>query len=290
MKTKGWKHIFSFTLIQHIKTKSFIIGTIVMALLVALMVVGVNIIPALISGEEDVLGSIGKPADLTVLDAVYIRDEAQLLTEEDMAALTASGVKLAQSDKSYTDLIDALAATEKGEALVCLTPELQEDVVMGYAVKCYYSPSADGDAVDGVSSLVAQLAELRNFSNLDVSAEELVFTQRYVTTSKIEAGADEWNIFESMINYFVPLVVSLVLFMMIFTYGNTVAQSIATEKTSRVMELLLTSVRPLAVVIGKVLAMGVVSVCQFILMGVVGSVSFAISAPFGIGGEFMSML
>ncbi len=290
MKTKGWQKIFTFTLIQHIKTKSFIIGTAVMALLVALMVVGVNIIPGLISGEENVIGSMGEPTDLTVLEAVYIRDEAALLTDEDMAALSANGVALADSDKSYAELIDELAASARQEVLVSLTPVEQEEIVIGYAVKCYYSPSADGDAVDGVSSLVAQLAELRNYSNLGVSAENLAFTQRYITTSKIEAGNDEWNVFESAINYFVPLVVSLLLFMMIFTYGNTVAQSIATEKTSRVMELLLTSVRPLAVVIGKVLAMGIVSVCQFILMGIVGSVSFAISAPFGIGGELMTML
>lgn len=290
MRTKGWQKIFSFTLIQHIKTKSFIIGTIVMALLVAAMVVGVNIIPGLVSGEEDVIGSIGEPADLTVLDAVYVRDEAELLASEDLAAMQASGIKLAESDKSYTDLVDELAASAKQEVLVIVSADEYEGVVAGYGVKCYYSPEADGDAVDGVSSLVAQLAELRNYANLGVSAENLAYTQRYVSTSKIEAGNDEWNIFESMINYFVPLVVSLVLFMMIFTYGNTVAQSIATEKTSRVMELLLTSVRPLAVVIGKVLAMGIVSICQFILMGVVGGVSFALSAPFGIGGELMTML
>ena len=289
MRTKGWQKIFSFTLIQHIKTKSFIIGTVVMALLVAAMVVGVNIIPVLMSGEDEIFGGDGS-ADLALLDAVYVRDEAALLTDEDMAALTDSGIKLAESDKGYAELIDRLADSEMQELLVCVSAEEYEGVVAGYNVKCYYSPAADGDAVDGAVSLVAQLAEYRNYANLGVSAENLPYTQRYISTSKIEAGTDEWNIFESMINYFVPLVVSLVLFIMIFTYGNTVAQSIAIEKTSRVMELLLTSVRPLAVVIGKVLAMGVVSVCQFILIGIVGSVSFAISAPFGVGGELMTML
>lgn len=51
------------------------------------------------------------------------------------------------------------------------------------------------------------------------------------------------------------------------------------------MELLLTSVRPLAVVIGKVLAMGLVSFGQFILIGLVGTASMAISAPFGMLGK-----
>ena len=76
---------------------------------------------------------------------------------------------------------------------------------------------------------------------------------------------------ESAINYIVPIVFSLVLFIFIFAYGQTVAQSIATEKTSRVMELLLTSVRPLAVVIGKVLAMCLVSIAQFLVIAGLGA-------------------
>ena len=130
----------------------------------------------------------------------------------------------------------------------------------------------------------------RNMINAGVSPDNFAATQRYVSTSKKQAGSDEWNVFETMINYVVPIVISLVLFIMIFAYGQTVAQSIATEKTSRVMELLLTSVRPLAVVIGKVLAMGCVSILQFLLIGIVGGISFAATAPFGIGGDLVNML
>ena len=93
------------------------------------------------------------------------------------------------------------------------------------------------------------LLKYRNMLDLGVKPEDFAATQRYYTTSKIQAGSDEWSVLESAINYIVPIVFSLILFIFIFAYGQTVAQSIATEKTSRVMELLLTSVRPLAVVI-----------------------------------------
>ena len=144
--------------------------------------------------------------------------------------------------------------------------------------------------MDTLSGLVSGLVTYRNMMNAGVSPENYAATQRYVTASKIQAGADEWNVFETMINYIVPMVISLVLFILIFAYGQMVAQSIATEKTSRVMELLLTSVRPLAIVIGMVLAMGLVSLLQFMLIGAVGGISFAVTAPFGIGGDLIKIM
>lgn len=288
MKTKGWQKVFGFTFVQYVKTKSFIIGTIIVALIIALLAVGINVLPGLISGEEDVSDG-ERQGDMTVFGAVYIKDGAELLTDEDTALLEQSGVKLAQSGLGVNELIDSVAAAAN-EAVVVIAPEEYDGVVSGYTVKTYYSPETDGDAVDMLSATVAQLVSFRNMINLGVSPEDYQASQRSVGTSKIEAGKDEWNTIEIAINYVVPMVVSLVLFIMIFAYGQTVAQSIATEKTSRVMELLLTSVRPLAVVIGKVLAMGLISLAQFILMALVGACAFAASAPFGIGGELMDML
>ena len=287
MKTKGWQKVFTFTLIQHIKTKSFIIGTIVVCLLVALLTAGVNILPGLLSGEEEIIG--GGTTTQASPDAVYIYDNCDIFLEEDIDSLTAMGVKIAQTDLSADAMLDKLV-TSSNEAMISISEITSENIVVGYNVKTYYAPDTDSKAVDYISMAASQMVDYRNMMNAGVCAENYAATQRYVSTSKITAGADEWNIFESAINYFVPIVVSLVLFMLIFVYGQTVAQSIATEKTSRVMELLLTSVRPLAVVIGKVMAMGLISLAQFILIGVVGAVSFVATAPFGIGGKIMGML
>ena len=287
MKTKGWQKIFSFTFIQYVKTKSFIIGTVVLCLIVALLGVGANLLPKLLSDEEDVFGETSVTA--TSPDAVYIYDNCGIFIDEDMQALTAAGVKIAQTELTADEMLDALV-TATNEAMLSISEVSVDGMVAGYNVKCYYSPDADDDAVDYVTMMVSQMVDYRNLVNCGVSPENYAATQRYVSTSKVTAGSDEWNIFESALNYFVPIFASLVLFILIFTYGQTVAQSIATEKTSRVMELLLTSVRPLAVVIGKVLAMGLVSLLQFVLIIAVGAAAVGISAPFGIVGEIQDMM
>ncbi|MBP1578689.1 MAG: ABC transporter permease [Oscillospiraceae bacterium] len=285
---RGWKKVFGFTFTQQVHSKSFIVGTVIVCIIVMLLVGGMNIIPKLAGAGELLTGNIS--SETIDLSAVYLIDDSGTLTADDAAVLEQSGVKLSKTDKSAAELIDALSQADAGKALVTVTADRSDGEVLGYAVKTYYSPDTDSGSVDTLSGLVSGLVTYRNMMNAGVSPENYAATQRYVTASKIQAGADEWNVFETMINYVVPMVISLGLFILIFAYGQMVAQSIATEKTSRVMELLLTSVRPLAIVIGKVLAMGLVSLLQFMLIGAVGGISFAVTAPFGIGGDLIKIM
>ncbi|MGN1339323.1 MAG: ABC transporter permease [Oscillospiraceae bacterium] len=287
--TRGWKKVFGFTFVQYVKTKSFIVGTIIVSLITMLIVAGVNLIPKWMGAGEKISDMMGQDTQI-LLNTVYIQDNSGILTEEDMQSLTSCGLPVKAAEKGAQELIDELSGAQAGQALVTVTPQEYNGAVTGYAVKTYYSPETDGSSVDAAISLVSNIVTYRNIITLGVSPEDFAASQRTVVTSKIQAGSDEWNVFESMINYMVPIVSSLILFILIFAYGQTVAQSIATEKTSRVMELLLTSVRPLAVVIGKVLAMGLVSLLQFILIGVVAGGTFAVTAPFGIGGDLLKML
>lgn len=289
MRTKGWQKVFGFTFTQYVKSKSFIVSTIVMCLLTAILAAAANILPKILGDDEEIVGE-GDKGSIASINQVYMMDEAGLLTDEDYSLMRENGITLTESDLEFDELIDAIKNTGRQEALVLVSADIYDNVTHGFRVKTYYSPSADGKAVDALTSYVSGAVNYRNMLNAGVSQEKYLESQRYVSTSKIEAGSDEWNMLESAINYFVPIVVSIVLFILIYAYGSTVAQSIATEKTSRVMELLLTSVRPLAVVIGKVLAMGVISFGQFMLIGIVGAAAFFVTMPFGIGGDIAAIM
>lgn len=286
---RGWQKVFGFTFVQFVKTKSFIVSSVIIGLIVILLVGGLNIIPK-IAGAGDILTGSGDTSVSMKFTTVYLADEAGILTDDDTASLENLGLHFTKSDKTPDALIEETSAADAGQAVILISADETDGDVTGYSVKVYYAPDTDGSSIDAAAGFVSEMVRYRNMINSGVSPENYAASQRYVNTSKIEAGAGEWSVLETMINYVVPMVVSLILFILIFAYGQTVAQSIATEKTSRVMELLLTSVRPLAVVIGKVLAMGLISLLQFLMIGILGGVSFAATAPFGIGGDIMSMM
>ncbi len=62
-------------------------------------------------------------------------------------------------------------------------------------------------------------------------------------------------------------VMALVLFMAIFLYGANVMGSVLEEKTSRVVEVLVSSLRPFQLMLGKVAGVGAVSLFQFLIWG-----------------------
>jgi len=75
--------------------------------------------------------------------------------------------------------------------------------------------------------------------------------------------------------------VVILTFMAILTYGNWVAQSVAEEKSGRVMELLITAATPRQLLIGKVLGTGAAGLTQYLAIVVAAIVGFLANGPVG---------
>jgi ABC-2 type transport system permease protein len=71
----------------------------------------------------------------------------------------------------------------------------------------------------------------------------------------------------------IGLIVAFLLYMALMIYGQMVAQGVVEEKSSRVVEILLATVRPWQLLAGKVLGLGMVGLIQFALIAVVGLVA-----------------
>lgn len=295
MKTKGWKKVFSFTFIQYIKTKAFIVGTIVICIVTAAICVLTNVLPAALMKSDDELGTGSEvssaPEDFFKSGRLYLFDDADILADDDRRELeTIFGERFSEPDGELSDTIETLKNSESLEAAVVISENTDEDgKLLSYGVKCYYASEAKSSA-DTVNAVISEFVNHRIMLNAGVDPDKYAMTKIGVYSSKTEAGGKALSELQGMVNGLLPLLVSIVLFLLVFPYGQVVAQSIATEKTSRVMELLLTSVRPLAVVIGKVLAMGAVCFLQFFVIILTGAASFAISAPFGWVSGAMKLL
>lgn len=70
----------------------------------------------------------------------------------------------------------------------------------------------------------------------------------------------------------VALIVVALLYMALLFYGTMVAQGVVEEKSSRVVELLLATVRPWQLLVGKVVGLGLVGLAQFAAIGAIGLV------------------
>ena len=67
-------------------------------------------------------------------------------------------------------------------------------------------------------------------------------------------------------NFFYTYIMIFALYMVILLYGQMVATNVATEKSSRAMEVLITSAKPTAMMFGKVLASCIAGFTQLVLV------------------------
>ena len=77
-------------------------------------------------------------------------------------------------------------------------------------------------------------------------------------------GEDDDSFGQMMLEMTVPMFFTLALYIMIIFYGQSVAKSVISEKSSKLMEFLLVTIKPYGLIAGKVLASFCVAILQFI--------------------------
>ncbi len=76
-------------------------------------------------------------------------------------------------------------------------------------------------------------------------------------------------------SFFMAYIMAVLLFMAILLYGVNVMSSVLEEKTNRIMEVLVSSLKPFEMMLGKVLGVGAVSFFQFLIWGVSARLLFS---------------
>ena len=100
-------------------------------------------------------------------------------------------------------------------------------------------------------------------------------TQTEIVTGETEE-VDDLSAMREILNMILPYVVIMVLYFMILAYGQGVANCVLMEKTSKLVDYFLVTVRPGAMMLGKVLAIALSGILQLFTWIICLVVSFAV--------------
>jgi ABC-2 type transport system permease protein len=90
---------------------------------------------------------------------------------------------------------------------------------------------------------------------------------------------------QDIANMVIAMALMMLMFMTVYAYGSAVAMSVATEKSTRVMETLIVSAKPSRILVGKCVGMGAVGLAQLVGVLMLGGILGAVSS----GGDMMDM-
>ena len=281
MKVKGWKEVFKFSFMQQIKTKSFIISTVVIAFIAAIMAFLADFLPAILL--EDEINKVSRAVDgenMLTVEIVYLDNETGYdFNFDTVASENNVAINEVTAEEADAKILEIADTTERAVVTKITAGD------NGFSVDSRY---ADGKSAvnkydsEMLNSAIAGAVRDQVLLKLGVPEDSLGLAKAEVAVSCSSAGQEPVSFVQQILNTVVPMVSAIILFMFIFSYSSMVAQSVAIEKASRVIEYLLTSIKPLAIILGKVLAMCCVSILQFLLIGLGGTFGFLVSLPFGI--------
>lgn len=257
--------VTSFTIKEMIKRKSFVISTIVILLMIVLAFNIPNIMQKFGANEKDNL-LILDPENLfegqiEKLNELNLGYQFNILNEN----LSEDEIK----QKVENDF-DACIKFTKGE---------NANVKMEYIVE-----SAAADYGEIPQTLVATFTNL--YSNVQITKLNLTPEQLQAIEPQFETSLVETDENAAKGNVFIMMMISIVLFYAVFFCAQQASVAITTEKTSKIIETLVTSTDSKTIVLGKTLGIGIVGLVQVILMITVA----VISAKFCIDPELLNTI
>ncbi len=131
----------------------------------------------------------------------------------------------------------------------------------------YYSD--ENPSMTLVSSLEATLKrkidELRLYnSGIDPKLISSLRTDVSIQAITLTPTGHE-TISNATVNYAIGFLTGILIYTFIFVYGNQIMQGVIEEKSSRIIEILISSLKPFQLMMGKIIGIGAVGLTQFLI-------------------------
>lgn len=243
---------------QRTRSRTFVIITALLAL-IGLGIAFVPILGRLIAGDQ--ITTIEVYSADSPLAASIAGSMGQLLNTEEKAQYRVEAV---------ADREDAEAKVRSGKAEGLLT------ITRGADGELSFDAFTDAGPTDqrlfAVRQVVTQLniGDRLQRAGVDPSQVARIFAETPWKVTPVDPNANslERNFGA---NYVIAYVLVILTFMAVITYGQWVANSVAEEKSSRVMELLVTAATPRQLLAGKVIGNGAAGLTQYAVIVIAGT-------------------
>ncbi|MBR6401962.1 MAG: ABC transporter permease [Eubacterium sp.] len=285
---KNLDKVFKFTFRNQVKTKGYLGFTIFMAILLLLVPTGIMLLVDKSGDKEEELKPCGA-------DRVYVVNESTPDTDYNMFnSLGIDGYTDIQYSNSETveDALDTIA--ERGEKTSLVLQFSVEDDVIADRIIVPEESDIDEDTAENLykfldegGQMVSVISSGISFADLQeagLQTEVDVYNSEGYTSGQSlmdDEAAAQNQIKDSMLpifRYLLIIISIIVIYTMVIVYGNGINQNVVMEKSSKLMDTMLVSIQPQALITGKMIGVLSAAIIQILvwtfsaLIGVVGGI------------------
>jgi len=241
---KQFGTILKFELKYYFKNKIFVGITAFLVILIAV----VMFFPRFTASDND--GAKEDKSDLAVM-LVKADDAAQADMVQNIFAASFQEYNVQTTDAQIDDIKDEISNGNAECAFVMTSPT---------AYTYYVNNLSMYDTNTQIANeVLQQIYQMSAMINEGMTAEQAADVMNIQITSEVESlGKNQIE------NFFYTYIMIFALYMVILLYGQMVATNVATEKSSRAMEVLITSAQPTSMMFGKVIASCLAGLIQLV--------------------------
>ena len=231
--------------LTRVRTRVFIIGT-------AVIVVG-------IAGYLALQILVINKSNNTTTDTMAFNGPAATLAQPMTAAAASFHITIKR--KTVADDSDGKSQVQSGKLDALVTGPATAPTV-------FVNQSFDSTLQTLLQSVVREraLADALTSAGVNPATVEAQLAKATVTVTALKTGGNSLYVEEAGAGF----IAAVLLYVGLVAYGNFIAQGVVEEKANRIVEILLSTVRPTSLLTGKIIGIGLVGLFQLAIIGLSG--------------------
>lgn len=214
------------------------------------------LVPALIIGMYALIAYLSvNGADKATEVQVY--DESGIFTSEFKNTET---VSFSAGKTSFAEAKKEAATNEEGFIL-----HIPKDIEELSKVELYSKKKVGLSTLSTINNQLEEILRNKQLKDAGIDAKTLATIKPDISIDSKELTAEGEKDSSAGAAYAIGFAAAILIYMSLFIYGSQVMRGVIEEKTSRIVEVIISSVKPFQLMLGKIIGIGLVGITQFTL-------------------------
>jgi len=205
---------------------------------------------------------------------IAIHDESNLFAKDFKNSDEYHYLNLTNVDlKTLKDSI----VSERYEGLLYI-PKIEDNKALSSKIQYISNESPSMSFIEDLEDIIAQKLTTSNFQKAGLDTTAIKNAEAKVSINLTKATGEETVKGLNEIKVGIGAAFGYLIMMFIVIYGNMVMRSVIEEKTNRIIEIIISSVKPFQLMMGKIIGTSLAGVLQFTIWAVIGGILFLVAS------------
>jgi len=181
----------------------------------------------------------------------------------------------------------AMSDSEFKESAYDLRIDMVPEIITAEAINMYYKDQPGAVVVERISDEVDRIFQRLRLEREDFNVDLYESLTRPIPLELFDIDNIDRGSAHSEVGATIGFVLAIMIFVFIMLYGQQIMRGVMEEKTSRIVEVLVSSVKPFQLMFGKVIGVALVGLTQFLLWIILSTVLLS-AAQYVFGDAYVN--